>query len=415
MATRSAATGIVLDLSSQGASSVTQPPGSQINFTLPAPKFDANGNYPRACRLVVRVTGGITQGEGDLMINWSELARVVRSFETRAPLFGTIHSPETFTGPVAKHIAEFFSHGQAYYGGVGAGLPTAGTPPTPFEIEYALPFAHESFFSPLDFAPWVGWLSQMQLFVNLADATVFASAITGGDITGNLTVSAWIEAVPTKTLELPAINQWRAYFPPASGGTTALLQDVGGAGGLSCVLPGSRIAAIIETCNSVGLGGPAAATAYTSFACDQLNQPVTYNVASFVKQQQALSRQSVVGGRVNGAGVVLPNRAGNPYTENGTQMYQPWRVPGSDAEIGSQIKWTGNLQLYRNFTVAPSSGQFPIITNEIRQLSEQSVNTLLTNARVSQSRADQAKRAYYDGTPSNPRSGFAMPIRIPNR
>ena len=416
MATRSGGSGIVLDLSANGAKTVQAAPGSSQTFTLPAPKLAANGNYPRACRIVVRVRGVVdNNGEGDASVDWSDLARIVASFETQCPLYGTIHKSDTFKGPVAKHVAEFLACGYNYYGGVGQGL-AAGDGAAPFDISFALPFSHEAFFSPLDFAPWVGWLSQLQLTVNLAPADVF-DVVGAGLVTGNLTVTAWIEAVPTKTLELPAVNQFRAYVPPAAGGSQALLQNIGQAGGLSCVQPGSRLAAILEMLSNSGMGGPVADEAvYTQFSADQLNQPQTNNLKSFVEQFQMLRRQSVVGGRILGAGTTpQSNPAGNPYNEAAELLFMPWRVPGADAEIGSQQKFMGNLTLDRTFTVTPNSGEFVIITNELRQLSEDSAGAFLTAASVEPARAAQMKRAYYDGIPGNAKSQFAIPLRIPNK
>lgn len=415
MATRSGGSGIVLDLSANGAKTVQAAPGSSQTFTLPAPKLAANGNYPRACRIVVRVQGVVdNDGEGAAAVDWSDLARVVSSFETQCPLYGTIHKSDTFKGPVAKHVAEFLSCGYNYYGGVGNGLAAADAT-ADFDISFALPFSHEAFFSPLDFAPWVGWLSQLQVTINLAPVDVFG-VVGAGLIVGNLTINAWIEAVPTKTLELPAVNQFRAYVPPAAGGGQALLQNIGQAGGLSCVQPGSRVAAILEMLANSGMGGPVVAeSTYTQFSADQLNQPQTNNLKSFVEQYQMLRRQSVVGGRVTVGTTTLPNTAGNPYNEAAELLFMPWRVPGADAEIGSQQKFMGNLTLDRSFTSTPSSGEFVIVTNELRQLSEDSAGAFLTAASVSPQRAAQMKRAYYDGNPSNGRSQFAIPLRVPNQ
>jgi hypothetical protein len=416
MASRSGGSGIVLDLSANGAKTVVAAPGSSQTFTLPAPKLAANGNYPRACRIVVRVRGVVdNNGEGDAAVDWSDLARIVRSFETQCPLYGTIHKADTFKGPVAKHVAEFLSCGYNYYGGVGNGI-AAGDGAAPFDISFALPFSHEAFFSPLDFAPWVGWLAQLQLTINLAGSDVF-DVIGAGPIAGNLTVTAWIEAVPTKTLELPSVNQFRAYVPPAAGGGQALLNNVGQAGGLSCVQPGSRLAGLLEMMAASGMGGPSTTDEdlYTQFSADQLNQPLTNNLKSFIAQYQMLRRQSVVGGRVTVGTTSEPNTAGNPYNEAGELMFYPWRVPGADAEIGSQQKFMGNLTLDRTFTADPNSGEFVIITNEIRQLSEDSVGAFLTAASVSPDRVAGMKRAYYDGNPGNGRSQFAIPLRVPNK
>ncbi len=415
MATRSAGSGIVLDLSSQGATTIQAAPGSSQIITLTAPKLGVNGNYPKACRIVVRVQGLVDNsgGEGAQDINWDHIAKVVTSFNTECPLFGTIHKADAFTGPRTKHVIEYLSGGFNYYGGIGGGL-IAGESPSPIDICFALPFSNEAFFSPLDFAPWVGWLAQLQLTVNLADADVFDAVSTDAVIVGNLSVSAWIEAVPAKTLSLPTINQYRVYTPSASGGGMALLQNVGQAGGLSCVVPGSRVAAILEMMNVIGLGGASTGDNYTKFSADQLNQPPTNNVQSFVNQFQMMRRQSVVGGRQLGDDTTgLNNQAGNPYTMSNELMFMPWRVPGADAEIGSQQKFMGNLTLDRSFGSTPNSGEYVLITNELRQLSDSSAAALLEAASVSGARANQARREYYDG-PASKQSSFALPVRIPN-
>jgi len=427
---RSSGSGLVLDLSSQGATAVTITPGAgvqPVDFTLPAPKFDARGNYPRATRIVVKCRATITAGtEGSSSIQWDKLAKAISSFRSHCPLMGTIHDPLVFTGPVTKHLAEFVCNGYTYYGPINDGI--TGGETQIVDLYFVLPFANEAFFSPLDFAPWVGWLTQLQLQVNVASSAVF-DADTSGATLDSVTLSAWIEAVPTKVLELPSINQWRVYLPAAAGGSQALLQDVGGQGGLTCVIPGTRLAGIYECTSVNGMGGAALATAYTSFACDQLSQPTTFNVDSFVAQYYAARRQSVVGGRVtNVAGTLTPmtNMAGNPRNMAGGAsasdlfglspdlMFIPWRTPGADAEIGSQPKFQGNMTLQRTFTAAPSSGQFPIVTNEIRQLSAQASLTFLQAANVDQSRINGMQKAYYDGRPQNAKSGFGIPVRVPN-
>lgn len=415
MGTRSSGSGIVLDLNANGANSVQAAPGSTVQFILPAPKLSANGNYPRACRICVRVQGVVDNNQtGHAAIAPSEIARIVSNFNTRCPLEGTMHNSDTFTGPVTKHVAEFLSGGYNYYGGnLGPGI-ADNTAAGPLDITFALPFSHEAFFSPLDFAPWVGWLAQLQLDVTLAPSTVFDSLSTGAVISGNLTVTAWIEAVPTKKLVLPTFNQFRAYQPPAAGSTNAQLQNVGASGGLSCVVPGSRVAAILEMMSGSGLGGASTEANYTQFSSDQLNQPNTLNLTSFVQQFQMLARNGGVGAfRQNAAGAVAPNNSGPPRNEAGTLMYYPWRVPGADSEIGSAQKFMGNLMLWRNFTTPPSSGQFNFITNELRQLSEESMGAFLQAAGVSQERADAMRRDYYDGKPTK-NGAWGLPVTVPN-
>jgi hypothetical protein len=426
---RTSATGIVLDLTSQGATQITVAAGAGPNtlrFTMPAPKYDARGNYPRAEGIVVKVSAVIANdGEGDIDIPWDELFQIVQSFRTYCPLLGTLHEPDVFTGPVAKHVIEYLSLGGRYYGNVLSGVAAAEASQT-VDLYFFLPFTQESFVDPLGFCPWVGWLTQLELSVTLGPSTSLIVASAGATV-GNVTVSAWIQATPTKRLVLPSISQWRGYFPPAAGGSQALLQDVGAQGGLTCVSPGSRVVAILEMCELLGLGGAAMAGDYTSFSMDQLSQPVTQNLDSFIAQYLALYGRTS-GPRVFPGTLAVDSISGNPYTMNAIandpagaaavsarQMFWPWRVPGQLAEIGSQPKFQGNLTMFRTFTAAPTAGNFPIVTNEVRDLSEGSAVALLRTAGVDQGRINGMKRDYFAGNPDSKASGFGIPITVPNR
>lgn len=423
MSAREAGKGITVDLAANGANSVSVTPTTSITpvqFTMPAPKYDARGNYPKAMGIAIHLTTTFDQAaSGGSVINFDQLPVMVDSFNVLVPILGNTHEQSCYTGPIAKHVVEFGSLGMSYYGGARAQIASTDGDTT-VDLYFFLPFMNNQFYSGLQFCPWIGWLANMQVSVNVAASTAIAQFSTGAVIKAPTTLRAWVEAVPTKRLSFPTFSQWRNYQVPAAGSNQALLQNIGQQGGLTCVVPGSRLASILEMCNVLGLGGATTADNYTSYQMDQLSQPVTTNVDAFLLDYiDNMGRPQRLRG-ATGATVMHP-MAGNPYTlaatpntvNAATAMFMPWRTPGRDAEIGKQPKYQGNLTAYRTFTSTPSSGNYPFITNELRELSQASATQLGQMAGLTAAQLSAAQRNFDGGAATSRRSSFALPVDVP--
>lgn len=424
MGVREAGSGIKIDLAANGATSVSVTPGASLvplQFTMPAPKFDARGNYPKALYIAIHVTTTFDQAaSGGSVVNWDMLPVIIDSMQVQVPILGVTHEQTAYTGPIAKHVIEYSSFGMQYFGGARAQIPSTDGDTT-VDFYVALPFMNNQFYSGLQFCPWIGWLTNMQVSVNMAASTALAAFSTGAVTKTPTTVRAWVEATPTRRLSFPTFSQWRNYISPAAGSTQALLQNVGQQGGLTCVQPGSRLASIVELMNVLGLGGASTSDNYTSVSCDLLSQPYTTNVDGFLLDyigNQKARAQNTRGG--TGATVMHP-MAGNPYTmaatpntvNAATAMFEPWRTPGIDAEIGKQPKYQGNLTFIRTFAAAVNSGNFPFVTNELRQLTQDAATQLGLMAGLSGAQIAAAVRDF-DGGRASPRShSFALPVDIP--
>lgn len=426
MSAREAGKGITIDLAANGATSVSVTPGASIvpiQFTMPAPKFDARGNYPKATLIAIHVTTTFDQAaSGGSAVNWDMLPVIIDSMQVQIPVIGVSHETSAYTGPIAKHVIEYMSLGYSYYGGARAQIASTDGDTT-VDFYVALPFMNNAFYAGLQFCPWVGWLTNMQVSINMAASTALAAFSTGAVTKTPTTVKAWVEAVPTKRLTFPTFSQWRNYNAPAAGSNQALLQNVGQQGGLTCVSPGSRLAAIVELMNVLGLGGASTADNYTSVSCDLLSQPYTTNVDAFLLD--FIDNQNGRSGRTRGATAttVMHPMAGNPYTlaatpntvNAATAMFIPWRSPGRDAEIGKQPKFQGNLTFIRTFTSAVVSGNFPFVTNELRQLSRDSAAQLGLMAGLTPAQIAAAQRDFDGGRPTGDRGSFALPVDVPPR
>lgn len=369
------------DLTSDGSTSVALTPGAAIvsaEFTVNAPKSFVGDNWPLAQALVTRVRVGLDQAaSGGAAINWDDLPRIVDSFNTSCPLFGTMWPRDSATGPIVKHIMEFFGAGYQYTDGARNQI-AAADGDTAVDLYFVQPFAQEFLFKPHHASPWMGWLNAGKHTVYLAASTVLDSLSTGLVLEATTNVQCWIEYVVSPKLHIPHFPQWHVYEAPAAGGTTALLQGVGTANGLQDVKDGSRLAALLELSDQKGMGAADGADNITSVTIPQLGQDVTVNVDAFF----AAFRRIVGGhkGPVSGvATTIVHDRAGNPEgmsaTPNGvmntaTAMYTPYRAPGRDAQISKMPKFFGELKIVRTFTSNPATGRHRFACLEFREFSQ---------------------------------------------
>lgn len=380
----------ILDLTSDGGSSVSVTPGTtpqKVEFLVQAPKAGVGDAWPIALNYVSCIRTTFDQAaSGGTVVNWDQLALVADSFDVQSPTLGNTHARNTFTGPITKHIIEFISSGYEYSDGARIQLIAADGDVT-LDMYYVLPMAHECFEKPHHSGVWLGWLNATKVVTYTATAAAVDPLSTGAVLKAPTSVRTWIEYVVSNELLMPTINQWVMYETPATGGTTAIVNGIGTANGLQDVLDGSRVAALLEL-TSILMGGATTADAYTSVTIPQIAQDVTVNIDAFFSAYRRL-----IGGHVgpisgvsavtNTAGVIanaaLVDRAGNPNLMGVTTtvnnllnspaaLYIPYRAPGKSAMLSKMLKFFGDLKITRTFSTVPSSGKFRFVTNELREL-----------------------------------------------
>jgi len=388
---------VLVDLVSGGSPSVSVTPGTtvqSVSFTMGTqlPALDGD-NWPLAKSIVTRVTNTFDQAAaGGSVVNWDELFRTNDSFDLLMPSFvGTYMRKEVYNGPSAKHIIEFFSLGYRYYDHARAQIPAADGDTT-IDLYTALPFSNDNFTNAHQFFVWLGWMQNLILTVNIATATTIAAVSTGAVTKAPCTIKAWIEAYPAMEPCVPLINQWTRFTQAAAAGSTSmLLQNVGQANGLTGVMNGSRLAALVELMNVLGYGATSTSDNYTQFQSSDLGQPVANNVDGFVG-----SFLSQIGhrGPISGIGASTPihDGGGNPYTMaatpnnalNATTLgYLAWRFPATDQLLQLVLRWRlGNLNITRFFTSTPTTGSYIVLCNEIRQTDATMRASLLAAANI---------------------------------
>lgn len=370
----------ILDLTSDGGSSVAVTPGTvpqKVEFLVQAPKAGVGDAWPLALNYVSCITSTFDQAaSGGAAVNWDQLAVVADSFDVQSPTLGNTHARNTFSGPITKHLIEFVSSGYEYSD--GARMQIASTDgDTTVDMYYVLPMAHECYDRPHHFAVWLGWLNATKVTTYVATAAVVDPLSTGAVLKAPTSVRTWIEYVVSNELIMPSMNQWVMYETPATGGTTAIVNGIGTANGLQDVLDGSRVGGLFELSNLLGLGGATTMDAYTSLTIPQIAQDVTVNIdAYFSAYRRAMGGHQ---GPIAGVNGVVQDRASNPQTMGATtavnnrmntsaSLYLPIKAPGRSAMLSKQLKFFGDLKITRTFSSVPSSGKFRFVTNELREL-----------------------------------------------
>ena len=451
----------LLDLTSDGGNAVTVTPGSNpqaVQFLVQAPKAGLDDNWPLCTNIIVATDISIDQPEsGASEINGDVLPLVIDSYDVNSPIFGLTHPRDTFTSPIAKHIVEFFCSGYRYSDGMRRqiGISAGGVS---FYTNYqVLPFAHELFTKPHHSAIWLGWLNATKVTTYVAGSAALNGVSSGASL-GAATVRTWCEFVVSDELIMPTINQWHLYEPPASGGTTSILQGLGTPNGLLDVMDGSRVAALLELTPALGLGGVTDPAGVTSVTIPQFGQDVTVNIDGFFSAfhrvlgaHPEISKNLFPGGdgaataanvaALQGltANLTIDDRGGNPYQmatavgkgpANGFQlqqgligsgltggydpssagigiMYIPWRAPGKDSQLTKIKKFWGDLKVIRTFgnsRSAPSSGKYRFVTNELRELGPSKKKELVAKT----GKPAKLERIYSSGVP-DPRTAHLHP------
>ena len=455
----------LLDLVSDGGSAVTVTPNSNpqpVQFLIQAPKAGLDDNWPLCTNIVCAADIALGSAEGaPESLTGDVLPLAMDSYDVNSPIFGLTHPRDTFTSPIAKHIVEFFCGGYRYSDGMRRQI--SGTEQAYHFTNYQLlPFSHELFEKPHHSAIWLGWLNATKItnYVGSSSALAGYSPNTAID---SVTVRNWVEFVVSDELIMPTINQWHLYETPASGGTTAIMQGLGTPNGLLDVMDGSRVAALLELNNTLGLGGVTNPTFLTSVTIPQFGQDLTVNIDGFFSAfHRALGGHPVISkalqrggeaaataasvaalqalltgdGGVDGGGMLIDDRGGNPYTEDaivgaeaaisnpnnlanafsaengraglggstgGGTMYVPWRAPGRDSQLTKIKKFWGDLKLIRtwgNGSSAPASGKFRFVTNELRELGPSKKQELISKT----GKPAALQRIYSTGVP-DPRTG----------
>lgn len=388
---------LILDLKvgGQGVSASVTPGASAVpvSFTAPTLKQAIGAdNYPLCRGIMTKNVVVVDQpGSGASVINWDELFRINQSFNTNVPKFGLMHDRSVFTGPIAKHIAEFFALGYGYCDSARIQI-AAANGDTTVTLYTFLPFTNETVEDPEAFWIWVGWMRDMELTFTVAPENCLEAVSTGAVIKAPCTLTAWLECYTSPQAVLPAISQWNRYTTNAANGQNlALLENIGKNGnGINNAEKRSRLMAVIELMAELGFGGASSGDIFTSFGCSELHQDQTTNIDGFMTSFRSAIQRAGSPGALTAADPAHPGAGGlmtNNATPAGTYFDQhlkfiPWRYTAPNGRIEYAPKIEGTITLNRGFTATPTNGLHVIITNEIRQLTPDAKNSLQSDAGI---------------------------------
>lgn len=420
-------TPLILDLKAGGASasaSVT-PTTSVVPTSFSTPNIKqavGSDNYPLCRGIMTKNVITFDQAaSGGAVVNWDELFRCNDSFNVTIPKLGVTHDKNVFTGPIAKHIAEFFALGYRYCDNARAQI-AAADGDTTVTLYTFLPFTNETVEDPEAFWIWVGWMRDMELVFSIATATTIAAVSTGAVTKAPCTLTAWLECYISPQPILPAISQWNKYTTnAASGQNLAVLLNVGtGPNGMNAVEAGSRLMAVVELMNVLGFGGCSTGDLFTSFACPELGQDATSNIDGFLTSfKSALGHRGPISG-IGTSNAAVHDGAGDLHTMAGapngspfasTLKFIPWRYTSPNGRIEYAPKVNGNINLTRQFTSTPTSGVHLVVTNEVRQLQESKRAELQRDAGV----PANTPRGVYSSRPVRPSQTFGHGLVLQTR
>jgi hypothetical protein len=308
----------LLDLVSDGGSAVTVTPGANpqsVEFLIQAPKAGLDDNWPLCTNIICAADTLIDEpAEGTASaLTGDEMALVMDSYDVNSPIIGNTHPRDTFTGPIAKHIVEFFCGGYRYSDGMRRQISAVGDTDFNYTHYQILPFAHELFEKPHHSAIWLGWLNATKVKNYVAASTALqaiGSAGSNGIVIGATTIRNWVEFIVSDELIIPTINQWHLYETPASGGTTAIIQGIGTPNGLLDVQDGCRVAALLELTPANGLGGVTDPSTLVGVTIPQFGQDLTVNIDGFYSAfHRAIGRHPVISRSVYPGGDDTPANA----------------------------------------------------------------------------------------------------------
>jgi hypothetical protein len=373
-----------------GSFSVTMTPGAAeqpAQFKITGDKGTFGGGWLKATGITKCLTTVFDQAaSGGSAVFWDELPRVIGGFEMLHPLWGTMLTKETGSGPILKHLIEFIGHGGQYAGDDARAVIAAADGDTTCDLYVTYPFAQRCMVRPTDQMPWVGWLDQTLLNFYLAPSTAIAAVSTGAVIKATTSLRMGLDYVLDNDLEIPTLSYWQRYTHNAGSETIRAL-GLGSAGpkGTKGV---ERLVGIYELFNVWGFGGCTTADNITAVFLEQLGLSRVTNVDMLVKNYLKTlgGVRSPKGG--NGASA-LHAMAGNPYTMGATPSnrlnastlaYLPLRAPGRDQEITKVPKFAGDLVVTQTYTSTPSSGQHILVVQSIREFTTEMARELAARA-----------------------------------
>jgi hypothetical protein len=381
----------VLDLRTpDGAFSVAITPSSsaeqQAQFKITGDKGSFNGAWLKATAITFHVTTTFDQAaSGGSTVNWDELPRIVGGLEMLHPLWGTLLTKETGSGPILKHLIEFIGMGYRYAGDDARAQIASTDGDTTCELYFTYPIAQRCMVRPTDQACWIGWLDQTLLNFTVAISTAIAAVSTGAVIKTPTSVKAGLSYVLDNDLEVPTLAFWQRYVHNAGSETIRALGL--GSNGPRNTLGFERVLGLYELFNVWGFGGCTTSDNITAVFLEQLGLSRVTNVDLFVQTYlRCLGFHGPKGG--NGANA-LHAMAGNPFTmastPNGTLnastlAYLALRAPGLMQEITKAVKFAGDLIITQSYTTTPSSGQHIIVCQSIREFTDDMVRELRARA-----------------------------------
>ncbi len=380
----------VLDLRTpDGAFSVAITPGATeqpAQFKITGDKGSWAGSWLKATGLTTRVTFTFDQAaSGGSTVNWDELPRILGGLEILHPLWGTMLTKETGSGPILKHLIEFIGMGYRYAGDDARAQIASTDGDTTCDLYFTYPLAQRCMIRPTDQATWIGWLDQTLLNVTIAVSTAIAAVSTGAVIKTPTTVKMGLDYVLDNDLEVPTLAFWQRYTHNAGSETIRALGL--GSNGPRATLNFERILGIYELFNVWGFGGTTTSDIITAVFLEQLGLSRVTNVDMLVKNYlKVIGFHGPKGGNGNNA---LHALAGNPFTmaatpnnalNASTLAYLALRAPGLQQEITKAVKFAGDLIVTQSYSTTPSSGQHILVVQSIREFTPDMVRELRARA-----------------------------------
>jgi hypothetical protein len=381
----------VLDLRTpDGAFSVSITPGATeqpAQFKITGDKGSFAGAWLKATGITIRNTITFDQAAaGGSIVNWDDLPRVMSGLELLHPLWGTMLTKETGSGPILKHIIEFVGSGFQYAGDDARAQIPSTDGDTVCDLYFTYPIAQRFMVRPTDQACWIGWLDQTLINFTQAVATAIAAVSTGAVIKAPTTVKVGLDYVLDNDLDIPTLAFWQRYTHNAGSETIRALGL--GSNGPKATMNFERILGIYELFNVWGFGGCTTSDIITAVFLEQLGLSRVTNVDMMVKNYL-----KVLGGPRSpkgGIGATVPHAmAGNPFTmaaspnnalNASTLAYLALRAPGRQQEITKAPKFAGDLIVTQTYSATPNSGQHILVVQSIREFTPEMVTELQARA-----------------------------------
>lgn len=355
------------ELTSNSGKNPSVTPGSSAQtatFMLNNLPTGQNGrlwNYVSAIVLKV-VTTFDQPAMGGVAVNADKLWKVLQSIQVQCPILGTLMSHANNRGAVVGNLDQYF--GMNYNALPVRAQIAAADGDTTVTLYYRIPFALGFLASPMETAPWTGFLEGGTVEVKLDVSTVFNGDSTGAVIKAPTNFRCWLEMVPSPEPLLHVPFNFREHITPG-GSTRHVIQDMGAPDGIQGVDlskgAGLMCLLMLTDATGIGLGGSDGADNVLSYDLEWRNQVrIDTPDAPFVAFQAMMG----VNRRQKPAAPVTSDGAGFPYTiaaspngdaNDAQALIFPLVAPGNEQYTSKLQTVFGAKAINFTYTVTPSA------------------------------------------------------------